>query len=49
MLFLATDQLIGRLTDVLSEMKLSDDTLVVITGDTVRRLEHGQVLHISRL
>jgi len=42
----STDQLIGRLTDVLSEMKLSDDTLVVITGDHGEAFgEHGQVLH----
>jgi len=42
----STDQLIGRLTDALSQMSLADDTLVVITGDHGEAFgEHGQTVH----
>ena len=42
----STDRLIGQLTHALDEMKLSDDTLVVITGDHGEAFgEHGQTVH----
>jgi arylsulfatase A-like enzyme len=42
----STDKLIGQLTDALDKMNLSEDTLVVITGDHGEAFgEHGQNVH----
>jgi lipoteichoic acid synthase len=42
----STDQLIGQLADTLDQMQLSDDTLIVITGDHGEAFgEHGQIAH----
>lgn len=42
----ATDALIGQLAHALEEMKLADDTLLVITGDHGEAFrDHGQLIH----
>jgi arylsulfatase A-like enzyme len=42
----ATDTLIGQLARMLSEMKIADNTLIVITGDHGEAFgEHGQMVH----